>query len=452
MKKRKFISLFYALSVIVTILIFFSISLPKKIVIFNQSENNTAVGEIYGDRKIGQTFIAEYNNLSAVKVLLATYNRENHAEFIFHLKSEVKSKEDIHIYRDDTMWVQDNKFFRFPFPKIKNSKRKRYFFYLDSPQSKQGNAITIWSNTEDLYKEGEKIVNGAASEGDLVFKTEYERGLRLSFVAFLGNISKFSIFLVNIFGNKFFYFLFLIIISIWAFGIFSKKLALFNKKGGFILAYCILVMTVSILIIMLLSKKIVVSNQYKNTTVVGEIYGDTKAGQTFVAEYDNLSAIEVLLATYDRKNSGEFIFHLKRDLSSEEDLYNYKAYLEKVKNHKYNNFKFPKIINSNRKKFYFYFEAPQSQPGNAITIWCNSLDLYKDGEKIINGVASEGDFVFKTTYNLGLKNNFNIFLEEIIQNKPSPLNKKLFYIILILVFVLSSSLFMTFLAKFFIKS
>jgi len=196
----------------------------------------------------------------------------------------------------------------------------------------------------------------------------------------------------------------------------------------------------------------VIFNQQKQDFPVGEIYGDTKIGQTFEAEYNNLSAIEVRLATYNRKNSGEFIFHLKNDVSSEEDLFYYKGDIRKVKDNKYFNFKFPKIANSKGEKFYFFIEAPQSQPGNAITIWSNSKDLYEEGEKIVNHVAASGDLAFKTTYDSGLKNNFYIFLENITQNRPFPLNKKSFYITLILLFALSGSLFMTFLVWFFIKS
>lgn len=451
LKKRKLILLFYVLPVIV-IIIYFSIALPKNTVIFNQLKSDIPVGEIYGDRRIGQTFVAEHNNMVAIEVLLATYNRKNTGGIIFHLKNDGNHKEDIYSYRLDMEVVQDNEFFRFSFPKIKNSKRKKYYFYFEAPQSKPGNTITIWSNSLDLYKEGEKIVNGVDSEGDLVFKTEYEIGIRLSFHNFLRSLMKFKIFLLNIIQSKVLYFLLLMLVFIWAFIIFAKKIDIFNKKGGFIFLYCILLMIVFAWIFVSFSKKITIFNQQNQNIPVGEIYGDLKIGQTFSAEYNNLSAIEVLLATYNRKNSGEFIFHLKNDVSHKEDLFNYKGDIRKVKDNKYFKFEFPKIKNSKGEKYYFYIEAPQSQLGNAITIWSNSKDLYEDGKKIRNSVPSEGDLVFKTTYNSGLKNNFNTFLENITQNRPFPINKKSFYIILILLFVLSSSLFMTFLAKFFIES
>lgn len=202
------------------------------------------------------------------------------------------------------------------------------------------------------------------------------------------------------------------------------------------------------------SKKIVIFNQPINNTTAGEIYGNIKIGQTFIADYDHLSAVDVLLATYNRKNTGEFIFHLKNDVSSERDLFHYRGDIGKVQDNRYFHFQFPKIKNSKGTKFYFYLESPQSQPGNAISIWSNTQDLYREyreGEKIVNGNVSRGDLAFKTTYDLGLKNSLTLFLEEITKNKPFPLNRKSFYTILILVFVLSCPLFMTSLVRFFIK-
>lgn len=224
------------------------------------------------------------------------------------------------------------------------------------------------------------------------------------------------------------------------------------KKRRNILLFCLLAI-VTILMIYSISflKKFTRLDQPRNNIPAGEICEETKIGQTFVAQYDSLTAIEALLATYNRKNTGEFIFHLQRELSNQEDLFSYRGDISKVKDNKYFRFRFPKIKEAKGKKFYFYLEAPQSRLGNAITIWANSEDLYKEGEKIVNGAPSEGDLVFKTVYDLGLKGNLAVFLGEITRNKPFPLNKKSFYVTLILLFVLSCSLFMTFLIKFFVE-
>jgi len=133
------------------------------------------------------------------------------------------------------------------------------------------------------------------------------------------------------------------------------------------------------------------------------------------------------------------------------DIYSFVGDLSKVKDNEFFRFSFPKIEKAKGRKYYFYIEAPQSRPGNALTIWANSEDLYKEGEKIVDGTPAEGDLVFKTVYDLGLKGNLATFLGEITRNKPSPLNKNAFYIGLLLLFVLSCSLFMTVVVKYFIE-
>mgnify|MGYP001082971056 CR=1 FL=1 len=223
-----------------------------------------------------------------------------------------------------------------------------------------------------------------------------------------------------------------------------------SKKGSYIVIFVAVVIVIFLMIYFVsFIKTITIFNQTKNDIPAGEIYGDIKIGQTFIAEYDNLTGIKVLLATYDRKNIGNFIFHLKSNIQSKEDEFIYHGDLNKVKDNKYFNFNFPAIRNSKGKKYYFYLESPHAQFGNAITIWSNTLDSYKDGEKIVNGVVSEGDLVFLTTYDSGVINNFSIFLDKITKNKPFPLEKKLFYIILISLFILCCSLFITILVKFF---
>lgn len=455
LNKTYIFSLVFISSIIIASIIIFSLSLPKKIIISNQSKWNKTVGEIYGDIEFGQTFVSKHNNLCGLEVRLATYNRTNTGEFIFHLQNKKTNKEDIYSFIGDMSEVQDNRFFHFSFPKVKNSKGEKYLFYFEAPQAEPGNAITIWANSNDIYKDGEKIINGAPSEGDLVFKTEYVLGKKLSFETFLGNLNNLIIFLVDIFQNKVFYFFLSLLLFLGAFIYVTKKVGIFNKKGGFSLVFCILLIIVSLWIIMLFSKKIVVFNQPRNNSTEGEIYGNKKIGQSFIADYNNFSAVEVLLATYNRKNTGEFIFHLKNDVSIKDDLFHYRGDLDKVKDNSYFRFQFPKIKDSKGKKYYFYLEAPDSQPGNAITIWSNTEDLwreYREGERIINGEVREGDLTFKTAYDVGLKNKFAIFLQEITRNKPSPLNKKSFYIALIVIFIFSGSLFMTSLAKSFLKS
>lgn len=404
--------------------------------------------------EIGQTFEAAYNYLSGIEVLLATFNRENKGTFIFRLREGFKSEDDWIVYPCDMRDVQDNSFFRFPvFPKKKHTKGKKYYFLLEAPYGEPGNAITIWSSSEDLYKDGEKIINGVPSQGDLVFKTVYELGWSLSFHTLTARLMITLNFLHNLFKNQVSYFVILLMLFLWAFIKFIEKYKIFQRKGGFLLVFGVVSLVVSLWIILLFMKKIEVFNQFHNTNTVGEIYGRKKVGQTFRAQHDHLTAIEVLMGIYNRKNTGELIFHLKGQGEDMTDLYHSRIDMLKIRDNQYHRFKFPEVKNSRGRKYSFYLEAPNARRGNAITIWSNGKeDKYREGTKIIDGEKIEGDLVFKTIYVVKPLKKINLFLGEITQNKPSPLNKKSFYVGIIILFVLTCSLFLTYITRVFVET
>ena len=459
-KKKNIVPSTYIFLIIFISIFFLLISPPSIIEVHNQSHNDIPVGEIYGHTKIGQTFEVHHDDLSAIEVLLANFNRENTGTFIFHLRDDLKSEDDLVLYNGDMREVQDNAFFRFSFPKIENykgeeilfSKGKKYYFYLEAPHAEPGNAITIWSSSEDLYKDGERITNGVPSQGDLVFKTEYEVGWRLSFHTLAAKLMIILNFFLNFFKNQVFYFVILLMLFVWTFITFIKKFELFQKKGGVFLVFGIVFFTVSLSIVLLFMKKIEVYNQFDNTNTVGEIYGRKKVGQTFRAQHDHLMAVEVLIGAYNRKNTGELIFHLKGQGGDIIDLHHSRVDMLKIKDNRYHRFKIPEIKNSQDRKYFFHLEAPNARPGNAITIWSNDEeDKYREGAKIINGKETRGDLVFKTIYAVGPWEKIGLFLGEITQNKPSPLNKKSFYVGLIVSFVLICSLFLTCIARVFVE-
>lgn len=139
----------------------------------SQDESDFAVGEIVNGMQIGQTFYCNNNNLARIKVMLATFNRENHQDVIFHLKMSPDSKEDIYTEKFNASGVTDNAYRFFDFPPIPDSKGKTFYFSFESPQSKKGDAITVWASSEDKYKKGRMYINGKKPKGDLRFFTYF---------------------------------------------------------------------------------------------------------------------------------------------------------------------------------------------------------------------------------------------------------------------------------------
>jgi len=138
-----------------------------------QEESSAPVGEITGEVEIGQTFYSSNNKLSRIDVMLATYNRENTQEVIFHLKKSPSDKEDIYTKTFQAASVKDNTYRTFEFPPIPDSAGQFYYFSIESPLSKIGDAITIWSSKQDRYEKGSMVRNGKSLRGDLRFITYY---------------------------------------------------------------------------------------------------------------------------------------------------------------------------------------------------------------------------------------------------------------------------------------
>ncbi len=139
-----------------------------------QSQCSRPVGEIYGSHTVGQTFVSHQARLSRVDVLLATYARKNTQPLIFHLKSSPSSPDDIVTITVDAIAIKDNAYHRFSFSPLLDSKGKSYYFFLESPQSEPGNAITVWHSPYDAYAEGRLYIDGQPREGDLAFRTYYD--------------------------------------------------------------------------------------------------------------------------------------------------------------------------------------------------------------------------------------------------------------------------------------
>ena len=136
----------------------------------HQQESNFAVGEITKGVEIGQTFYCSRSNLARIEVALATYNRLNHQEVIFHLKKSPRDKKDIYTKKFKASNVIDNEYRSFDFPPLPDSKGKMFYFSFESPLSKRGDAITAWASSENKYKKGTLYLNGKKSKGDLRFK------------------------------------------------------------------------------------------------------------------------------------------------------------------------------------------------------------------------------------------------------------------------------------------
>jgi len=161
------------------------------------------------------------------------------------------------------------------------------------------------------------------------------------------------------------------------------------------------------------------SELFPATTKTGELTAAAKAGQTFVTEYAGLYSVEVRLGDYNRENTGPLTFHLLSSPSATEDIVTITIDAGDVED-AYHTFQFAPLCEPAGRSLYFYLEAPQATPGNAITVWGTAEDAYPDGKAVLQGLdRSVQDLTFRLGYRPSLPERLGILLDRLAAGKPS---------------------------------
>jgi hypothetical protein len=142
------------------------------------------------------------------------------------------------------------------------------------------------------------------------------------------------------------------------------------------------------------------TRQTGNNVPVGELVAGHRFGQTFRAPFSALYRVDVVLATYARQNHGRVLFHLATDIEGP-DLATVEIEAAEVRDNASHRFVFEPIADSAGRGFYFYLEAPEAAPGNAITVWETDFDSYPGGQAYVDDQPTEGDLRFTAYYRSG---------------------------------------------------
>lgn len=141
------------------------------------TEQQKATGlwdELVGGETFGQSFASTTDLLYRIDLSTATYARANSAPVIFHLQSHPGASSDIYSATVPGPEIQNERPTSFEFPPLPDSQGRSYYFYIESPESTTGNAITVYASALDQYPEGTAYRNSEAVLGDLAF-TAYSR-------------------------------------------------------------------------------------------------------------------------------------------------------------------------------------------------------------------------------------------------------------------------------------
>jgi hypothetical protein len=178
-----------------------------------------------------------------------------------------------------------------------------------------------------------------------------------------------------------------------------------------------------ILVTLLLVRESIQSPLYtwqpQATQTTGEILAGKAVGQSFVAEYAGLSAIEVKIATNSHSQISSLIFHLRTDKNSE-DLITLQVLAPDIKNGAYHIFDFPKIHRSAGQKFYFYIESPEREGYETIEVWGSEQNTYDNGKALLDDQPTQRiqDLTFRATYEPALRGRLGLLIARLSLSKP----------------------------------
>ncbi len=127
------------------------------------------LGELTKGNVVGQTFYCNSDGLNTVSVFMTTFGRYNNCHIVFHLRDLSRPAIDVATQEIPAIQIEDNTYYFFTFPPLKDSSAHNYLFLLESPDATHGQAVGCFYIREDSYPGGNAILNNRVLKGDIAF-------------------------------------------------------------------------------------------------------------------------------------------------------------------------------------------------------------------------------------------------------------------------------------------
>jgi hypothetical protein len=148
----------------------------------NNNAPPTEQQQILGDHILSQSFVAARDHMDRIDLFLLTYGRKNSHDVNLRLldvtgdDSPLQGTEVFHT-TFNAATVSDQSWHAFTFTPIPDSAGKTYLISLDSPNSVDGNAITVGGIERNSYLPGTAYSGPAPVVADMAFRSCYQMGI-----------------------------------------------------------------------------------------------------------------------------------------------------------------------------------------------------------------------------------------------------------------------------------
>jgi hypothetical protein len=128
-------------------------------------------GELLEGHSFGQTFTLQRNDLYRIDLYTATYARLNTHPVVFKVCASpaCQAGEELERLELPAAQISNSGPTVITFPSIAGTAGHTLYFFVESPDSVPGNAITVYRDETDIYPEGQMFVDGQPMSGDIAF-------------------------------------------------------------------------------------------------------------------------------------------------------------------------------------------------------------------------------------------------------------------------------------------
>jgi Na+-transporting methylmalonyl-CoA/oxaloacetate decarboxylase gamma subunit len=148
-----------------------------------------------------------------------------------------------------------------------------------------------------------------------------------------------------------------------------------------------------------------------------EITSSLRVSQTFIATDNDLTEVQVFLATYARENTATLVMTLRDESGS--IVARGEAGQQTIANNAYHPFIFDRIADSLGETYEVTLTSPNGKTGNAFTAWTGNCDCYPAGELSITGTPQpDKDLAMRVNYHHDGVVTWRELLDRMSQYKP----------------------------------
>jgi hypothetical protein len=158
--------------------------------------------EVAGEARVGQQFSAPLPGLYRIDLVVDETSASGSRPITFHLKSEPGGGEDLWTTSFDAGDTMGTSVRAVQFPPMPTSKGQTFYFFVESPESTMGDAVSVGYSPGAILQGANAYVNNEPATGNLQFQTFYSLRTRDKIDLLLSQLTEGRSYLL---GNKTFY-------------------------------------------------------------------------------------------------------------------------------------------------------------------------------------------------------------------------------------------------------